>query len=487
MTTCLYRRVAAARVWRDGRRSRGVGQYLDMPRLTIVHVLENALDGDLSATRVEQLSQREIDDLYDAVNLFYEEWEGEAPQDALLRVHLGGWIARMASAGLARDLLNSALLYAHEVVIYDPVAAYFEPRRHLLRKLPIIKGAAANVDGAAVNQEATAGYIRFKNDLAAHRSHLGLAVEQVAALAPLIKQGVALPVPHLRLTLARQEQIFTAVRHLLRDEDYIRVVSSPVDRPAITQDDGPNVHIQVRPRTKADQRLQHYGDPAYYLARTLALAEASHAAYLPPSATEWAIYEQRLRMLGKTLQRRDRLELTVAPAIVASEVPYLTGLSPATLLAARADGEAFEMWRRALRRATRVIQASPADGQAFVDEARQILEDELTEVASEVQRETQKSRVLARSLRSHSLTIATSVAGVGVAAAAFGAAPAGLVGPVAGGLLKWVADTLLPPQLQGTKAVLANFVHHTPRYSTGGEGADDGWPIREGVIFEPKR
>jgi hypothetical protein len=252
------------------------------------------------------------------------------------------------------------------------------------------------------------------------------------------------------------------------------------------QDDGPSVHIQVHPRTKTDQRLQHYGDPAYYLARTLALADASHASYLPPSGTEWAIYEQRLRALGQKLHRRDRLELTIAPAIVGSELPFLAGLSAATVLAARADDEAFGEWRMALRRATRQIRASPADGEAFVDQAREVLHDELTEAAREVRRQTKRSRVLAGNMRSNSLTIVTGVAGAGASAAVLGSPVAGLVGPAATGLLRWVADSLLPPQLHGTKAVLASFVHHTTTNSSGTQERDDGWPIRETVVFEPK-
>ncbi len=449
--------------------------------ITIVDVLENALDGQLTRERVDLMDSAEIDNLFDAVNCFYDEWRPAPPSDDLLRVHLGGWIARTANLGLARDLLDSALLYAHQVVVYDPVAAYFEPKRSRLRQLPNVQGAGIESDTAAVNQEAKGGYTYFGDNLEAHRSHVGMAVEQVAALAPLIREGVAVPIPHLRLTLQRQEQIFTAIRHLLRDPDYLALLTNPIDRPALTRDDGPNIRFLVTyPRTKQDKLLQEHGDAAYYLARTLGLAEAAHSSYLPPSGTEWAIYEQRLRRLGKQLSSRGR-ELYVAPAIVAAELPFLSGIPNKSLIAARQQADGFEHWRAALRRATRQVRSIPADGTEFVDEARRVLHDELGEVAGEVQRLTRRSSTLARSLREQSLNVSTGVAGVAASAALIGKPAPAVSGIVGTGLMKWLADALLPQPLGGTKGVLAHFIHHE-----GQPTEMDKWPEQETLVISPK-
>lgn len=449
---------------------------------TIVDVLENTLDGELTTERVNRMSSTEMADLFDAVNLFYEEWRPAPPADDLLRVHLGGWVARTANQGLARDLLDSALLYAHQVVIYDPIAAYFEPNRTRLRQLPNIQGAGIDVDAAAINLEAKGGYVYFTDNLEAHRSHVGIAVEQITALAPLIRENVAVPVPHLRLTLKRQEQIFTAIRYLLRDPDYLALLEAPVDRPVLTQDDGPKVQILVpRPRTKHDKLLQDHGDAAYYLARTLALAEAAQSSYLPPSGTEWAIYEQRLQRLGERLGSKHR-ELYVAPAIVASELPFLSGLPPKSLIAARRQADGFEHWRAALRKATRQVRSIPAEGTQFVDEASRVLRDELNEVAEEVQLLTRRSKTLARSLRQQSLTMSTGAAGVAASAALLGKPIPALSGVVGTGMMGWLADALLPKPLNGTKGVLAHFVHHQ------GQPADmEEWPKRESLLVHPKR
>lgn len=451
---------------------------------SILDVLENALDGDISRTAAAKLSQRQVDDLFEAVNAFYASWSPPASEQSEMRVHLGGWVAMTAKTGLARDLLNSALLYAHEVVIYDPVAAYFEPRRNSLRTLPPVIGQGITGEGASVNVEATAGYVRFRGDLAGHRSCLGDAFEQLAELAPLIRDGVAVPIPHLRLTLQRQEEIFTGLRKMLGDEEYRAAASEVIDRPAITQDEGPQVHIQVPPRNKKAAILQEFGDPAYYLARTLALASASGASYLPPSATEWRIYEQRLRSLGTRLAPKEREDLIVAPAIVNASLPFLQDLSAKDLLGARRDGESFEHWRRALRRATRHIQASPAEGTEFPAEARRVLEDELLETADQVRKETSRTASLSRHARSASIGMATGAVGVGVGTVALGAPLTGLATLATSGMLKWVWDSAFPAKLSGTKGVLANFFHDG-RVVTRGPG-DGGWPIRESLVLTPK-
>jgi hypothetical protein len=125
---------------------------------SIVDVLENALDGNLSAERVGALAMLDIRRLRDVVIEFYDAWAPYPPGEDILRAHLGGWIAATGGEGTARDLLHAALFYAHEIVIHDPVAAYFEPRRQRLRVFPPVQGIDMNADALAVNQERRAGY-----------------------------------------------------------------------------------------------------------------------------------------------------------------------------------------------------------------------------------------------------------------------------------------------------------------------------------------
>lgn len=227
---------------------------------TILDVLEAALDGDLSAERAQRLSMAEVQNLREVVLQFYEAWAPQPAKEGLLRVHLGGWVASATDQGIARDLLHASLLYVHEVVVHDPVAAYFEPRRRYLRAFRQVRGQTIDATASSVHGERTGGYESFADNLESHRSSLAVAIPRVAALAPLIRAGIVLPIPHFKLALQRQERIWTAVRYLLQDDDYVALLDQPIDRPALTQDEGPGVQLLTRPLTEADARIQQYGD-----------------------------------------------------------------------------------------------------------------------------------------------------------------------------------------------------------------------------------
>lgn len=448
---------------------------------TIVDVLENALDGDLTKQRAESLDLQAVESLRAVVLQFYDSWVPRPPAKNSFRVHLGGWVASAASGGTAKDLLQAATLYAHQVVIYDPVAAYFEPRRPNLRTFRPVQGQGLNSEASAVHIESTGGFQVDPPNLEQHRSSLAIAIPQVATLAPLIKTGVVLPVPHLKLALQRQEKIWTAVRHLLADDDFREIVDSPIDRPALTWDRGIRPQFLTHPRRRVDALIQQYGDAAYYLARSIAVADAAYASYLPPSATEWAIYEQRLARMGEALGRRKRIDLTVAPALSQSKLPYFCGLSDLDIVGARSDDESFEKWRASLRSATRAITSLPANSESFAEEAREVLEDSLGPAADEVRRMTSRSATLKRNLRPLGLTMATGAAGAGGEVVLGGAASAAVAVGVTG-MLGWLADSLFPPSLSGSNAVLAHLIHDAQQ----GDEEDDDWPRREGLLISPR-
>jgi hypothetical protein len=420
------------------------------------------------------MSMQEVRSLREALLQFYDSWAPYPAAEGLLRVHLGGWVASAASEGTARDLLHAALLYAHEVVVHDPVAAYFEPGRRRLRAFEPVRGRGLNTQTSSTHLERTVGFESFYDNLDAHRSHLSLAIPRVGALASLIREGIVVPIPHLKLALQRQPRIWTAVRYLLADDEYTKLVDTPVDRPALTQDEGTLVQFLTPPATAADARVQQYGDAAYYLSRSIAMADASYASYMPPSGTEWAIYDQRLKRLGTVLAREHKLELTVGPALLQSKLPYFSGLLAADVRAVRSSEEAFELWRTRLRGAASQIASLPSEGQTFVDDARDVLKGELDEAAAEVRQSISRTAALKRNLRPTALTVGTGAAGI----AALGR-PAALGGVAITGMLRWLVDSLLAPNLSGSKAVLAHLLQPP------GDDGDD-WPKREPLVITPK-
>jgi hypothetical protein len=102
----------------------------------VLDVLRDYFGEAPTADAVRRLTPPQMSELADRVNQFYDSWEAPTPQNDTFRVHLGGWVALNAAAPAARDMLNTALLYAHEVAIQDPVAAWVDPARRRLTGLP---------------------------------------------------------------------------------------------------------------------------------------------------------------------------------------------------------------------------------------------------------------------------------------------------------------------------------------------------------------
>lgn len=434
------------------------------PSFTIIDVLEGALDGDLTPSAIERLGLKEIAELGEAVQDFYDSWTVPEAPEGELRVHLGGWVAGNTALPGARDLLHTGLLYAHQVLVHDPIAAYFEPKRKALRGLPPIRHRSGmSLQASQGHLEATGGWVNFEN-LEGARSSLVAAVEALAPLGPLIKTGTVIPVPHLRVAIERQDAVETAVRHMIRDESFRTAVENPIDGPALCADDAQAFRIVTEPlRSRADVLNQNFGPPAFYLARSVAVADAFGATYLPPSATDWALFEDRLTQLsGLPLERSGKLGLRVVSAVARSRLPLITGLEASAVVRVRRDEEAFEDWRRALRRAVRQIESSPSSGAAFETESKEVLGDSLTPMAEEVGRAVRRSAILRDSVHDAKINLATGVAVAGTAGA-LGAAPPAAIATAAGGAFSgWLLRSIFPRRRRGAQAVIAHLLNDDP-------------------------
>lgn len=111
----------------------------------IIDVLESAL-GDLSSARLQTLSEDELESVANAVNDHYVGWTAPATDDGF-RLYSGGWIAGNTEHPAARAYLYTWLLYAPAVVIHDPVADWFDPKRDFVKSLPPIPRGRTSAPG----------------------------------------------------------------------------------------------------------------------------------------------------------------------------------------------------------------------------------------------------------------------------------------------------------------------------------------------------
>lgn len=428
---------------------------------TIVDVLENAL-GQLSQQRVRSLSKADIADLEQVVNAFYDAWDVPALPADDLRMYLGGWVAENPENPESKQHLYTSLLYSPSAILHDPVAEWFDPGREQLRSPPEIWAAsrAMAVQGAETQLLRGDGYFAFRDEPERTRDQLARAIPVLVELAPLIRSGLVIPIPQWRVVRKHQDAILTAVRHDAQDADLAALIEQAADQPPPRTD-----HIRGADVTPpggvapADHLRAVSQNPAYFLNKTAFIASATGSRYVPPAATDAALWNYRVSKLATELKRKD-IDLQVVSALSSTELPFLGSLDAKTILDVHRDEQAFSDWRAELRAVARTIEAAPSAGQAFVDEASEVIADVLVPRAREIERAISRSAILKAAVQDQAVTLGVGTASISGAAAIVGAplAPAALVGLGMTAVGRAVYASVFSPAPQGSHAVLASLI-----------------------------
>jgi hypothetical protein len=438
---------------------------------TTLDLLDRALGGDVTARRVERLTDAEIDALAEAVADASEHWEAPEP-DQEFRVYSGGWVAKPYGEALSQ--LFTSLLYAPSVVVHDPIAEWFDPHRGRFDSLPGIPSGQRNLDGRPsmvvvggepIQFNATGFYRREGDRYDATREELARSVPALAGVAPLIRSGVMVLVPELTLVWRHQRQLLDATRFDTRDAELGELIS----RLNVAGDPPPWSNLVrgalVTPSSGVARghELQHLVQgPAYFFHKTMAIASDLNADYVPLAGADSALLMYRLHQLGKRLdtQTNHNVTLKLLPGLASAELPFLQELDPRLLLAIREDEGAFADWRAELRDTVRVIRSLPSDGQEFEAEARDVLNERLMPRAREVQKAVSLSQAMRDATRESLGTFAVSAAAAGYGSLAIGSTEAWHVAIVAGIAtpLQWLWRVAFRPSPTGANAVLTELV-----------------------------
>jgi hypothetical protein len=424
---------------------------------TILDVLENALDGELTAERAASLAPRELGALSEVLEEYYAAWEPPTPAAGELRAYPGGWVAANYTAPEAKSLLATTLLYFHTILIHDPVGEWFDRRRAILKSPPPVRYRnRAKVQGAQAHLMRFDGYHYTRDEPERTREQLRWMLPMLSDFAPLIRAGIAIPFNQLGILVDRQTGLLTAVRHDVTDDELMRRIREPIDLPPVTADFSRGLHLDLRGAggpVPGDESKSVVQNPSYYLNKTLAIADAASARYIPPSATDFALYARRLQRTSQELSRRANLDLSVAAGLSRTELPLLEELDLRTLVELRRTEEAFEAWRTQLRTAVRQIESGPETEQ-FKEEAKEVLEDCLSAVAADVRRAQSRSHLLRASKREMTINLTTGVAVAGGAALLGAGAPAAVAAAGISAIARWTVGALFPPKPSGARAVI---------------------------------
>jgi hypothetical protein len=304
------------------------------------------------------------------------------------------------------------------------------------------------------------GFYVFRGEPERSRAYLAQVIPTMALLAPLIRSGAVILIPHLSIVRSQQDAILSAVRHDVQSAEFVQLVSNPADVAPPRTDQIRGMQMMPEDGVAAGHEMRAIGqNPSYFLNKTLAIADATCSLYVPPAATDAALFDYRVRLLAKDLASK-KVDLQVAAGLTTADLPFLGSLDPATLVAIRRDEVAFADWRRELRTIGRLIQSTPADGASFAREANEVLSDALMPRVHEIERAVARSTVMKEAAKDAGVEL-----GIGAASAVGAALTAGdpiassaLAGLGLSAVARWVYATVFRSEPSGTKGVLATLI-----------------------------
>lgn len=411
-------------------------------------VLDGFFGGGPTLEAVALLTLDQVDELGAMVVQSAEALSSERVEasDAGELVYPGGWLARGWGQTLFRSELNCALLYEPRVLVHDPLAEYFFAEFDSLPRMRSIKAHGGMSLSSGPSAWANHGRrVHREGDLDAIRADLTRIVRFMLDVEPLIRGGVIVMRSQWPTIRRRQRQL---------------MASCIADMSSVEMQDaawGASAQGGLLPRwdnPRGGQVTVSTGfldpqDPAqrqpefFYLAKTLAVADAAGATYAPSTRDELSLLMAKSVTLASG--RHAAPSQPVLQEVLSLLIPDLD-LSPAAAVKIRTSEDSFEAWRRSLRDIQR--QAAGVEPAALQELVEDRLRPEVEAVTKVVNRSPALREHARSGLAAAILTAGTNmVTGVPLAA---NAAASGVTG-VAG----WLWNAYAPRRVDGSRAVVA--------------------------------
>jgi hypothetical protein len=426
--------------------------------VTVLDALDNAVGERVRDGSLGQITVAELDEVRDVLTDFWNaQSDPNAPtdSDAPPPSFIGGWVGPFWSERMLRGDLSDALLYYPRLLVLDPLADFFSDGRGLP---PLWRTRYRRPDGQ-VNVMTTGPdmwrdpftYTTLRSNAveAAHR--FASIVENLYLLEQPIRGGVIIVRSQWPTLRAKQEQLATAVRHDSRNS-ILQEYLDETDRAELHLWDtirGMQATMDL-PVVKADAPMQ-YAPALYYLAKTLAVADATGAQYVPVNQASLGLlrakYNDAVRSHPSAMLRE--VSRVVVPS---SDIPIREAV------AMRASSDDFEDWRLGLQS----LQRASADDDLATLHDR--VQETLLPRVHDVERGLQTSRLRESFTRAGADVIVDGAVGVltGVATATQAdlatAVLAGLGGAAGGATLRWMLRQYAPAGSSGAEAVLVTLI-----------------------------
>lgn len=208
-------------------------------------------------------------------------------------VYPGGWLAGNWHEQLFRGELTLALLYYPALLVHDPLADFFfrdygslPPTRELRERRnrmtisggPAVWGQAVSYEGMRSNPDAVLDY-------------LVKVITFLVDAAPLLRSSALITRSQWPTILDRSQALMTSVRNDVRSREMQSAVAgaAAAGDPVPTWDNIRGLNVLPVGGLRASDEPWQWQHEFFYLAKTLAVADAVGATYAPPTNGDLAV------------------------------------------------------------------------------------------------------------------------------------------------------------------------------------------------------
>lgn len=405
---------------------------------SIIDLLDAFFGASWTPDSVDQLTPQELDALAADVDDFYAGYKVPALKADLLRSYSGGatFTANM-KVGVDPEshpkfvpnsqllpFAHAAALYVDQIIVNCPLDSWIFSYRDFLAPDPFRGHNGLQIQPMSAGEVYGSGHKNAAEEES--RVQIKDALSRLSVLAPAIRQGWIVTVPHLRIWKSAKESIRTQVRRDAMNLSLVDVLSSTFEIPPAQSDNIRGLNVApsggVIPKDHARSIVE---SSMIYFNSTLAVAGVTESRFLPTADSDFSLLRQRVQDAGK-LNRAIRDGLAVG-SLRRAFLPTFDDATFENICEIRQSEESFSNWRneiRALADGTSPISAHE------LKEYESILDEKISRHVSKIESDIENSR----SLRGKISAARPSKLDIGLAATVWAIPPQGSVLKLVAGL-----------------------------------------------------
>lgn len=416
--------------------------------VTSLDVLENFFCDVPTEEQILSLSDSSLEELHDRVMEFSSTEEPEpVPDDS---IYPGSWIAGNWQMDAIRPDLNQSLIYHNSIVTHDPVADFFGMSERWLPSFRNIRSA----DGTTTLHRDPSLWTRdriyesLRSDPDRARQFLAGLIPYLFELSPMIKSRVIIPRPQWKTFRERRDAMMTSARHDVKNpamRDGAPQVSAEFG-PIALWDQLHGLRAELTQKVNESDQRWDWEVEFFQLAKQLAFSDQYETVYVPHHRGDLELLKLKLGTLNQAQQNQPTA--SVLDEVNRVVLPNLN-LSARTAVAIRKDDESFEAWRRTIRSINR--DAVNDDHSTL----RQRVEDELTTVKEQIERQAFGSSLKEHVTRGGLAAAFTSVSQVALEQILTGSTNPTLT--LGAGAIGWMSAMFVFPRARGAGRVMVSL------------------------------